>query len=178
MNGLHNFIFSSLVLKETFSLSETEEELKIIWNQMAYEKYRTVVPMKPGAAEFLCWLKAHGYATAVCTSNSRELIDMIVENKGIKQWIDFVVTACEVNAGKPAPDIYLRAAQELGVEPSECVVFEDIPAIGCKAAYVVEPSTGKILYEKNVYKKLVHLYAGCLGGYLCCNLYIADINKP
>ena len=33
-----------------------------------------------------------------------------------------------VHAGKPAPDIYLRAAQELGVEPSECVVFEDIPA--------------------------------------------------
>ena len=123
-----SFSETAQYFKETFSLSETEEELKNIWNQMAYEKYRTVVPMKPGAAEFLCWLKAHGYATAVCTSNSRELIDIIVENKGIKQWIDFVVTACQVNAGKPAPDIYLRAAQELGVEPSECVVFEDIPA--------------------------------------------------
>lgn len=123
-----SFSETAQYFKETFSLSETEEELKIIWNQMAYEKYRTVVPMKPGAAEFLCWLKAHGYATAVCTSNSRELIDMIIENKGIKQWIDFVVTACEVNAGKPAPDVYLRAAQELGADPTECVVFEDIPA--------------------------------------------------
>ena len=128
--GIEGMSFSETAqyFKSTFNLSETEEELKTIWNQMAHEKYRTVVPMKPGAAEFLCWLKEQGYATAVCTSNSRELIDMIVENKGISQWVDFVVTACEVNAGKPAPDIYLRAAQELGVEPAECVVFEDIPA--------------------------------------------------
>ena len=114
--------------KTTFDLTETEEELKVIWNQMAYDKYRTVVPLKPGAVEFLHWLKEHGFATAVCTSNSRELIDMIVETKGIAQWIDYVVTACEVNAGKPAPDIYLHAAKALQVEPAACVVFEDIPA--------------------------------------------------
>lgn len=128
--GIEGMSFSETAqyFKSTFDLVETEEELKTIWNQMAYEKYRTVVPMKPGAAEFLGWLKEHGYATAVCTSNSRELIDMIVEHKGIAQWVDFVVTACEVNAGKPAPDIYLRAAKALEVEPAECVVFEDIPA--------------------------------------------------
>lgn len=128
--GIEGMSFSETAqyFKATFDLSETEEELKTIWNQMAYEKYRTVVPMKPGAAAFLRWLKAHGYATAVCTSNSRELIDMIIEHKGIGACVDFVVTACEVNAGKPAPDIYLRAARELGVEPAECVVFEDIPA--------------------------------------------------
>ena len=123
-----SFSETAQYFKTTFELTETEEELKAIWNQMAYDKYRTVVPLKPGATEFLGWLKANGYATAVCTSNSRELIDMIVENKGIAQWIDYVVTACEVNAGKPAPDIYLRAARELGVQPAECVVFEDIPA--------------------------------------------------
>jgi len=123
-----SFSETAQYFKSTFGLSESEEELKQIWNQMAYEKYRTVVPMKPGAAEFLRWLKEHGLATAVCTSNSRELIDMIVEHKGIAPWVDYVVTACEVNAGKPAPDIYLRAAEALGVEPSECVVFEDIPA--------------------------------------------------
>ena len=123
-----SFSETAQYFKSTFDLSETEEELKVIWNQMAYDKYRTVVPMKAGAFAFLQWLKDQGYATAVCTSNSRELIDMIVENKGIRQLVDFVVTACEVNAGKPAPDIYLRAAEVLGVKPSECVVFEDIPA--------------------------------------------------
>ncbi len=128
--GIEGMSFSETAqyFKTTFDLSETEEELKTIWNQMAYDKYQTVVPLKPGAAEFIRWCKSQGLSTAVCTSNSRELIDMIVENKGIAQWIDYVVTACEVNAGKPAPDIYLRAAKELGVQPVECVVFEDIPA--------------------------------------------------
>lgn len=128
--GIEGMSFSETAryFKETFDLSETEEELKVIWNQMAHEKYCTSVPLKPGAAEFLQWLKDHGFATAVCTSNSRELIDMIVEKKGISQWIDYVVTACEVNAGKPAPDIYLHAAKALQMTPEECVVFEDIPA--------------------------------------------------
>lgn len=114
--------------RETFGLTESEEEIKAVWNRMAFQKYRTEVPLKPGADEFLRWLKEQGLATAICTSNSRELIDMAVEARGIADRIDYVVTACEVNAGKPAPDIYLHAAEVLGVEPKNCVVFEDIPA--------------------------------------------------
>ena len=123
-----SFSETATYFKTTFDLTETEEELKNIWNQMARDAYETRVPFKPGAVEFLQWLKEHGYATAVCTSNSRELIDHIVTCKGIAPWIDYVVTACEVNAGKPAPDIYLRAAKELQVDPVHCIVFEDIPA--------------------------------------------------
>ena len=41
--------------------------------------------------------------------------------------VDVVRTACEVAKGKPAPDIYLKVAEELGVEPKNCLVFEDIP---------------------------------------------------
>ncbi len=114
--------------KETFRLPESEEEIKAVWNEMAREKYRTEVLLKPGAKDFLQMLKGRGFLTAICTSNSRELIDMAVKARGIDDEIDYVVTACEVNAGKPAPDIYLHAAKELGAEASECVVFEDIPA--------------------------------------------------
>lgn len=53
---------------------------------------------------------------------------MAVKARGIENQIDYVVTACEVNAGKPAPDIYLHAADVLQAAPKECVVFEDIPA--------------------------------------------------
>ena len=41
--------------------------------------------------------------------------------------MESVRTACEVNAGKPAPDIYLKVAEDLGVKPENCLVFEDIP---------------------------------------------------
>ena len=114
--------------RETFQLAESEEEIKAVWNDMAREKYRTEVPLKPGAKEFLRQLKDQGYLTAICTSNSRELIDTAVTARQIESLIDYVVTACEVRAGKPSPDIYLHAAQVLGVSPGECVVFEDIPA--------------------------------------------------
>lgn len=123
-----SFSETARYFKETFHLAESEEEIKAIWNGMSMEKYRTEVPLKPGARAFLTWLKDHSFATAICTSNSRELIDMAVAARGIGEQIDFVVTACEVNAGKPAPDIYLHAAYRLGVLPEECVVFEDIPA--------------------------------------------------
>ena len=123
-----SFSETARYFKETFRLDESEEEIKAVWNRMSMEKYQNEVPLKPGAGAFLTWLKNHSFATAICTSNSRELIDMAVRARGIGEQIDFVVTACEVNAGKPAPDIYLHAAHTLGAAPQECVVFEDIPA--------------------------------------------------
>ncbi len=123
-----SFSETARYFRETFNLRETEEEIKAIWNEMAYEKYRDEVPLKPGARDFIYWLKDQGFRTAICTSNSRELIDVAVEARGLAQGIDYVVTACEVQAGKPAPDIYLRAAKELAVVPAACLVFEDIPA--------------------------------------------------
>ena len=123
-----SFSETARYFREIFNLRETEEEIKAIWNEMAYEKYRDEVPLKPGARDFIYWLKDQGFRTAICTSNSRELIDVAVEARGLAQGIDYVVTACEVQAGKPAPDIYLRAAKELAVAPAACLVFEDIPA--------------------------------------------------
>ena len=123
-----SFSETARYFRETFNLRETEEEIKAIWNEMAYEKYRDEVPLKPGARDFIYWLKDQGFRTAICTSNSRELIDVAVEARGLAQGIDYVVTACEVQAGKPAPDIYLRAAKELAVVSAACLVFEDIPA--------------------------------------------------
>ncbi len=45
-----------------------------------------------------------------------------------RQYFDCVATACEVASGKPAPDIYLKVAKNLSVDPADCVVFEDVPA--------------------------------------------------
>ena len=64
----------------------------------------------------------------IATSNGREMVDAVVESLQIGTYFDMITTACEVKAGKPEPDIYLEVAKRLGVEPSECLVFEDIPA--------------------------------------------------
>ena len=55
-------------------------------------------------------------------------VDAVLDSLSIGDYFDQVTTACEVAAGKPAPDIYLKVASDLGVGPADCAVFEDVPA--------------------------------------------------
>lgn len=112
---------------DTFHLDESVEEIKEIWNQMAIEKYRTKTFLKPGALALLQYLKDHGIPVGIATSNSQMLVDVFLQARDIGGYIDAVTTSCEVNKGKPAPDVYLVTAEKLGVAPADCMVFEDIP---------------------------------------------------
>jgi HAD superfamily hydrolase (TIGR01509 family) len=113
---------------ENFDLSESKEELMEIWNGMAADFYRSKIDMRDGAIDFLKYLKDHGYKTALATSNSRELVDVCFEANGLNELIPVVVTANEVEHGKPAPDVYLKACDLLSSNPSKCLVFEDVLA--------------------------------------------------
>ena len=113
---------------ERFGLTESVEELKEIWNGMALDKYSHEVGFKPGAEQFLKRCKELGLPMGIATSNSRELVQAVSDSLGLAKYIDVVVTACEVNRGKPAPDVYLAAAKKLGAAPKDCLVFEDVPA--------------------------------------------------
>ncbi len=121
-----SFIETARYIKKRFDLPQTPEEITVIWNEMAYEKYSKEIGFKEGAFAFVKMLKAKGIRTAICTSNSRELVDAALNNLGLAPYFDTVITSCEVGAGKPAPDIYLEAARRVGVAPEHCLVFEDI----------------------------------------------------
>lgn len=113
--------------KKRFQFKESVEEIKAIWNEMAYEHYTQYVKLKDGVLDFLSYLKSHKIKTGLSTSNSIELVQGVLKAKEIEPYFDVVVTACQVNAGKPSPDIYLETARLLNVEPKNCLVFEDIP---------------------------------------------------
>jgi HAD superfamily hydrolase (TIGR01509 family) len=68
------------------------------------------------------------FPMAIATGGSRMVIEKTLQIVGISDWFDEVVTAEDVSEGKPAPDIFLKAAKLLGVEPSRCLVLEDAPA--------------------------------------------------
>ena len=65
---------------------------------------------------------------AIATGGSRFVIEKTLKIVGISDWFDEVVTADDVDNGKPAPDIFLKAAKLLRVEPSRCLALEDAPA--------------------------------------------------
>ncbi len=113
---------------DTFpTLARTREEVMDEWTQMAYERYMTQAPLKTGAYEFIQIMREMGKKIGIATSNGRRLVDDTLEALEITGLFDSVRTACEVASGKPAPDVYLLVARDIGVAPERCLVFEDVP---------------------------------------------------
>lgn len=121
-----SFSETAVYFKERFGLSDSLDVIKTDWNRMAYDIYVNDVPLKPGALEFLQYLKEKGIRTGIATSNSKELLMAVLNSLGIAEYFDELHTSCEVAKGKPAPDIYLLVADYLKVAPEHCLVFEDI----------------------------------------------------
>ncbi len=101
------------------------------------------VEAKQGAEELLRWLKAHGYPVALATATPVERAERYLRQTGLLPYFDEIVSARMVKNGKPAPDIYLLAAERLGFSPEECMALEDsqngvrsAAAAGCKTVLV------------------------------------------
>jgi len=84
-----------------------------------------VVRFKKGAPELLKFLKEKGIKIALATGTSRNSTEHHLNEMGLTDFFDATVCGNEIENGKPAPDIFLRAAELLRVTPSECFVFED-----------------------------------------------------
>lgn len=89
------------------------------------ELLKQEVPKKPGCEEILSWLHEHGFGIAVASSSRRSLIESNLKIAGVFQYFDAIVSGAELKHSKPAPDIFLLAAEQLGLAPEECYVFED-----------------------------------------------------
>ena len=115
--------------KKTFpQIRDSVEQIKADWMEMGYRLYRDEVELKSGVKEFLEELKKRGIKIGIATSNDRDMTEMVLEARGILQEFDAICTSDEVKIGKPALDVYLKAAEDLGVDPKDCLIFEDVPA--------------------------------------------------
>ncbi len=92
------------------------------------------IPVKKGLYELLEYIKLSGLKCAVATSTQRESAYRTLHIIGAWEYLDGVVFGDEVENGKPAPDIFLKAASHMNLEPSECIVIED-SINGIKAGY-------------------------------------------
>ncbi len=133
-----------------FALRETPEAVMAEWNALSYQHYQQDVRLKPGARALLERLRTNGVRLGVATSLTRSFIRVVLESNGIYDWFGAVASTDEVARGKCYPDIYLLAAERLGVEPVACVAFEDIAdgllgirAAGMTACAVWEAASGQ-----------------------------------
>ena len=118
------------------------------------------VTLKPGIHELLDYLKRNNIKTAIATSSPIERTILYLTSVGLQNSFDELVSGYMVEKGKPEPDIYLYAAEKLGVKPCNCMVLEDSPAgilaahrAGCLPVMIPdqdEPDTEtrKLLYAK------------------------------
>lgn len=90
--------------------------------------------LKTGIHELLSYLKERGIKTAIATSSPIERTILYLTSVGLEKSFDELVSGYMVEKGKPEPDIYLYAAEKLGVSPEHCMVLEDSPA-GILAAH-------------------------------------------
>lgn len=111
-------------------LGGVHSEQKI--DEIAEEKKRRVkeaikvVPEPiPGVAQYLEYLKEQGYLLAIGSSSFAEKVHSISASLNIARFFDAVATGDDVPFAKPDPGVFLLAAERLGIDPSECVVFED-----------------------------------------------------
>jgi beta-phosphoglucomutase len=88
---------------------------------------RGIEPL-PGVRRWLLRLRDTGWRQAVASSAPPENIEVIIQVLGLDGIFDAWVSAEEVAHGKPAPDVFLRAAEKVGVPPARSVVVEDAPA--------------------------------------------------
>ena len=92
------------------------------------------LPLKSGAKELLAYGKAQGYKMAVATSSSREYAMRNLIRTGIDAYFDSVICGDMVKKAKPDPEIYQKASESLGMQPENCMAFEDAPG-GIRSAY-------------------------------------------
>jgi HAD superfamily hydrolase (TIGR01509 family) len=114
----------SRYMHDVIGLRESPEEISAEVVRRLQAIYREQLPLFPGALEAVERLAAE-WPLAVASSSNRELIDLVLELSELERHFRVTVSSEEVARGKPAPDVYLEAAQGLGVEPVGCAAIED-----------------------------------------------------
>lgn len=122
-----------LLAKYKIDTNKTVEELASM-TQNAYLTRLGEIQLKEGFENFIEDLKDNEIKIGLATSNDWWVVEKVFDEVGIEGIFDSVTTGEEVMNKKPSPDIFLVAAEKLGVDPADCVVFEDSEA-GVEAAH-------------------------------------------
>lgn len=143
---------------EAVELAERKEELyrQLCVDQLSFQ-------LAPGATELLDYLKAENIPRAIATASGKTNVDFYIHHLELKRWFSYdkIIYNDGSVPGKPAPDIYIKAARAIKAAPRDCIVFEDAIS-GIRAADAA--GIGKIIAvaskgEQKYFRNMKEIYA-------------------
>ncbi len=121
-----NFEQAAVYTNDRFSLGENIQDIMKEWFDMAVYEYTNVIELCGNAGEYVRKLKEQGREIALATASTEELYRPVLKRNGILDCFDCFVSTEQVKRGKGFPDVYELAAEKMGLEARNCVVYEDI----------------------------------------------------
>lgn len=148
---------NALIMAET--MPNSTDEQRLYWSMRKEELFRQLarheVEIIHGMEDFLQKVQKANIPHIIASSTPLKNLEMYIEATHLGKYFEHYVSGEEVAHGKPAPDIFIEAAHRLGLEPQECVVFEDAPAglLAARAAgcFVVAMETSHTQEELPTY---------------------------
>ena len=126
--------FAPLKFKEWYGEDFDYDKVRAVRKEIIEEYLKPGIPLKPGAEEILSWLREQGITVALATANDLPRTKRYLGRIGLLDAFDKIICADMVKQGKPAPDIYAFACENLGLSPKETFAVEDSPN-GVRSAY-------------------------------------------
>lgn len=127
-----NFNFNNMTqtevahhLVERFALSKTPIEVQQVWLDMSIRKYSKKNYLKAYVRKYIATLHQKGIKMAIATANSEQIVRAVLRIYELDSYISMIASCCEVKKAKPSPEVYLAAAKKIGVNPKDCLAFED-----------------------------------------------------
>jgi HAD superfamily hydrolase (TIGR01509 family) len=114
-------------IKEKHGVPHSLEELVEMTGSLTIPAFQEMeeIPLMPKITDLLELLKGKNIPLALASSSYPEVIDIVLDKSGLRKYFPITVNSKMVGKSKPAPDIFLLAAKLLGVDPGQCLVFED-----------------------------------------------------
>ena len=120
-------------VRELRNIPQTPAELLAGYNEVVKDVLRSDLVARPGVRDLIAEARRRGLPIAVASSSLREWVELKLSVIGLTDSFPVRLGGDDVENGKPAPDIYIKAARLIGLEATDCVAIEDSP-IGLAAA--------------------------------------------
>ncbi len=112
--------------RREYGAQGSDEEILSDIMDIMHDNYKYTIECKAGITDVLKDLREHGIRLCIATASPREMIESANARLGLTEYFDAVFSCTELNTSKREPEIYIRAADFLGTEPEETLVFEDV----------------------------------------------------